>query len=147
MIANQADYPIPLMADVLGVSVSGFYAFRNRKPSPRTVADDQLADKIAQIHAASRETYGAPRIHAELREQGIRVGKKRVARLMKLRGLQGVHRRKWPVTTKRAERARPAPDLVERQFTADAPDQLWVADITYIPTSAGYLYLLSLIHI
>ena len=141
MIANQADYLIPLMADVLGVSVSGFYAFRNRKPSPRTVADDQLADKIAQIHAASRETYGAPRIHAELREQGIRVGKKRVARLMKLRGLQGVHRRKWPVTTKRAERARPAPDLVERQFTADAPDQLWVADITYIPTSAGYLYL------
>jgi putative transposase len=100
-----------------------------------------LSERIRAIHTRSRGTYGAPRIHAELREEGIRVGRKRVARLMQAAGLQGVSRRKAPSTTRRSERARPAPDLVERDFTAAAPNRLWVADITYIPTLVGFLYL------
>ena len=141
MSANQADHAISLMAEVLAVSVSGFYAFQKRRPSDRQQRDEELAEQIAEIHEQSRGTYGAPRVHAELQEQGVSIGKKRVARLMKQQGLKGVHRRKWPVTTKRAERERPAPDLVEREFRADAPNELWVADITYVPTTAGFLYL------
>ena len=100
-----------------------------------------LTEKIRAIHARSRGTYGAPRIHAELQTQGIRVGKKRVARLMKAAGLRGVSRRKAPTTTRREPTACPAPDLVERDFTAGGPNELWVADITYVPTEAGFLYL------
>ncbi len=97
--------------------------------------------RIKAIHAASRRTYGAPRIHAELAAEGISVGRKRVARLMRAAGLSGVSRRKRPHTTQRRADARPAPDLVERDFSAPASDCLWVADITYIPTWAGFLYL------
>jgi putative transposase len=100
-----------------------------------------LTEKIREIHDRSRGTYGAPRVHAALQDEGIRVGKKRVARLMKEAGLRGVSRRKRPSTTTREEGARPALDLVDRDFTASGPDQLWVADITYVPTNAGYLYL------
>ncbi|MGH9578948.1 MAG: IS3 family transposase, partial [Terriglobales bacterium] len=89
----------------------------------------------------SKGAYGAPNIHADLHDEGTRVGKKRVARLMKADGLQGVSRRKWVMTTVRDADATPAADLVERQFSADAPNRLWVADITYIPTWAGFLYL------
>ena len=99
-----------------------------------------LTEKIREIHDRSRGTYGSPRVHATLRDEGIRIGKKRVARLMKEAGLRGVSRRKRTSTTTR-EGARPAPDLVERDFTASGPDLLWVADITYVPTDAGYLYL------
>ena len=141
MTANQAKHSIELMAEVLGVSVSGFYAFQGRPPSRRQQQDDVLIEKIEQIHAQSRGIYGAPRIHAELLENGIRVSQKRVARLMRQRGLKGVHRRKWPVTTKRSARPRPAPDLVQRDFAANAPNELWVADITYVPTTSGFLYL------
>ena len=101
----------------------------------------ELSARIAAIHRRSRATYGAPRIHAELKEQGIRVGRKRVARLMRAAGLRGVSRRKWMITTVRDRAARPAPDLVERNFIAAGPECLWVADITYIPTWAGFLYL------
>jgi putative transposase len=100
-----------------------------------------LSTRIAETHRRSRETYGAPRIHAELRAQGIRVGCKRVARLMRAAGLHGVSRRNWVITTVRDREARPAPDLVERNFAAAAPNRLWVADLTYIPTWAGFLYL------
>jgi putative transposase len=93
------------------------------------------------IHEHSRSTYGAPRIHAELEAEGIQVGRKRVARLMRAAGLVGVSRRKWMTTTVRDRDARPAPDLVERNFAAAGPNRLWVADITYIPTWAGFLYL------
>ena len=96
---------------------------------------------IRAIHQASRQTYGAPRIHAELIDEGIQVGRKRVERLMKAAGLQGVSRRKATRTTFRDDRVRPACDLVDRNFHADGPDQLWVADITYIPTWSGFLYL------
>jgi putative transposase len=100
-----------------------------------------LTKRIRQIHDHSRRTYGSPRIHAALQAEGIRVGKKRVARLMKEAGLRGVSRRKRPSTTVSGDTGRPVPDLVDRDFTASRPDELWVADITYVPTQDGYLYL------
>ena len=99
-----------------------------------------LIAEIRAAHEASRGTYGAPRIHAELAAKGLRVGRKRIARLMRQAGLAGVSRRKFVVTTLKGD-GRQAPDLVERNFTAAAPDRLWVADITYIPSWAGFLYL------
>lgn len=141
MTANQAMYPIQTMCRVLGVSRAGYYAWRDRGPSAQARSDGELTVRIRAIHRASRETYGAPRIHAERADQGIPVGRKRVERLMKAEGLAGVSRRKGPRTTLRDERVRPAQDLVDRDFRADAPDRLWVADITYIPTWADFLYL------
>ena len=141
MTAHQAVHPVATMCRVLGVSPSGYYAWRERPLSPRARADVKLSAEIQAIHRESRGTYGVPRIHAELADRGIHVGRKRVARLMRGAGLQGVSRRKAFRTTMRDETARPAPDLVERQFTAAGPDQLWVADITYVPTWAGFLYL------
>ena len=132
---------VATLCRVLGVSPGGYYARLKRPPSARATADVELSARIAEIHRRSRQTYGAPRIHAELKEQGIKVGCKRVARLMRVAGLKGVSRRKWIITTVRDREARPAPDLVERNFAAMAPNQLWVADITYIPTWAGFLYL------
>jgi putative transposase len=129
------------MCRVLGVSPGGYYARLKRPPSALARADAELSAKIAAIHGRSRATYGAPRIHAELAEQGIRVGCKRVARLMRAAGRKGASRRNWIITTVRDRGARPAPDLVERDFSAAAPNRLWVADITYIPTWAGFLYL------
>jgi putative transposase len=134
-------YRVATLCRVLGVSPGGYYARLKRPPSARATADVELSARIAEIHRRSRQTYGAPRIHAELKEQGIKVGCKRVARLMRVAGLKGVSRRKWIITTVRDREARPAPDLVERNFAAMAPNQLWVADITYIPTWAGFLYL------
>jgi len=129
------------MCRLLGVSTSGYYAWLKRPESQRAQRDAELSGKIEAIHARSRGTYGVPRVHAELRAQGERVGRKRVARLMKAQGLVGVSRRKGCRTTSRDESARPAPDLVDRVFTAEAPDRLWVADITYVPTWEGFLYL------
>ena len=134
-------HQIATMCRALGVSPGGYWARCKRPPSVRARADAELSARIAEIHQRSRATYGAPRIHAELRAQGIRVGAKRVARLMRRAGLRGVSRRNWIVTTVRDRGARPAPDLVERNFSAAAPNRLWVADITYIPTWAGFLYL------
>jgi putative transposase len=140
MSANQAMFPIAAMARVLGVSTAGYYAWRRRAPS-RAKADAALLKRIRTVHAVSQGTYGAPRIHAELQAEGEAVGRKRVARLMRAGGLAGVSRRRGVVTTRRAHDARPAPDLVDRNFAAARADQLWVADITYIPTLAGFLYL------
>ena len=141
MRANQALYSVATMCRVLGVSTSGYYAWRRREPSARAIANAALSDRIREIHSVSRGTYGRPRICAELREAGVEVNHKRVARLMKLGGLEGASRRRKWRTTKRDREARAAPDLVERNFTADGPDQLWVADITYVPTWSGFLYL------
>jgi putative transposase len=141
MKANQAAHSIPTMCRVLGVSASGYYAWQRRGASARTKQDQELLEQIRAFHRQSRGTYGAPRIHRDLRAAGVRVGRKRVARLLQQAGLRGVSRRKWPVTTVRAAHARPAPDLVQRAFTATGPNQLWVADITYIPTWSGTLYL------
>jgi putative transposase len=137
---NQAAYPIATMCRVLGVSSSGYYAWAKRPPSQRAQADAALLSEIRAVHAASHGTYGAPRIHVELREKGLRVSRKRVARLMAAAGLVGASRRKFVTTTVKGD-GRPAPDLVERNFTVDQPNLLWVADITYVPTGAGFLYL------
>lgn len=129
------------MCRVLGVSTSGYYAWQHRAPSARAQRDAELTMTIHTIHLESRGTYGAPRVHIELAAQGIRVGRKRVARLMRAAGVQGVSPRKWVTTTTRDPEAQPAPDLVQRNFTVDGPDRLWVADITYVPTGTGFLYL------
>ena len=141
MKANQASYPVSMMCRLLEVSTSGYYAWLKRPVSPRSREDAILTDRIRWIYLRSRSTYGAPRVYEELKDEGVRVGRKRVARLMRTAGMQGVSRRKRVLTTIRKPEARPAPDLVNRDFTADCPDQLWVADITYIRTWAGFLYL------
>ena len=141
MKGYQADHAIATVCRVLGVSTSGYYAWQHRAPSARAQQDAELTMKIHTIHLESRGTYGAPRVHAELAAEGIRVGRKRVARLMQAARVQGVSRRKWVTTTTRDPAARAAPDLVQRQFAVDGPDRLWVADITYVPTGTGFLYL------
>ena len=141
MRANQAEFRIATMARVLGVSPSGYYAWRTRERSAHEASDVALSARVRAIHERSRGTYGAPRIHAELAAEGTPVSRKRVARVMREAGLAGVSRRKGARTTRRDPQARPAPDLVERRFEAEAPDRLWVADITYVPTAAGFLYL------
>ena len=140
MKAHQALYPIATMCRVLAVSTSGYYAWCKRVPSARAKSDAVLGQQIVELHERSRKIYGAPKLHADLKDQGVRVGRKRVARLMNLHGIVGVSRRKGCRTTRRDRDARPAPDLVERNFTATAADQLWVADITYVPTWAGFLF-------
>jgi len=134
-------HKIATMCRVLEVSTSGYYAWRKRPASKRAQADVVLLRQIRTAHEVSRGTYGAPRVHAELAAAGIRVGRKRVARLMWAAGVVGVSRRRWITTTTRSNAARPAPDLVERQFRAEGPNRLWVADATYIPTWAGFLFL------
>lgn len=141
MRAHQAEYKVATMCRVLEVSTSGYYAWLKRPASARTGRDAQLRERIVEIHEDSRKTYGVPRVHAELKADGERVARKRVARLMRAAGRQGASRRSNVFTTQRDRDARPAPDLVDRKFEATGPDQLWVADITYIPTLAGFLYL------
>jgi putative transposase len=141
MSANQARFSVAVMARVLGVSKAGYYAWRQRPPSVHTVADAALLKRVRTVHASSRQTYGAPRVHAELRARGEQHGCKRIARLMRNAGLVGASHRRGATTTRRDTDARPAPDLVDRKFTASRPNQLWVADITYVPTMAGFLYL------
>src|ERR1700722_13877119 len=114
----------------------------NGQPSARATADAALLKRIKTVHASSRQTYGAPRVHADLHGHGERHSRKRIARLMREAGLVGAsHRHGGPTTTRRNKDDRPAPDLVDRDFNAAGPNQLWVADITYVPTMAGFLYL------
>jgi putative transposase len=129
------------MCRLLGVSSSGYYAWSRRSSSQHAQADAALLARIRAIHERSRGTYGAPRIHAELHACGELVSRKRVARLMREAGLRGASRRRPITATVRDAKSRPAPDLVNRNFTADGRDRLWVADITYIPTASGFLYL------
>jgi putative transposase len=140
--AEKAHHPVSLLARVLGVSRSGYHAWGSRRPSAHALADAALRERIEAIHAGSRGIYGAPRICAELRlGQGIRVGRKRVARLMRQADLEGVSRRRRKRTTVQAKQAPAAPDLVRRNFTARRPNELWLADITYVPTWQGFLFL------
>jgi transposase InsO family protein len=129
------------MCRVLEVSTSGYYAWQKRPASKRAQDDTVLLRRIRTIHEASRQSYGVPRVYEELRDDGVAVGRDRIARLMRRAGLQGISRRRFVATTRRDEAARPAPDLVGRRFEAGGPNQLWVADITYVPTWAGFLYL------
>jgi len=138
---EKANHPVTLLCRLLGVSRSGYYAWCERPVSARTHSNRVLTERIRMIHERSRSTYGAPRIHAELRYAGVPCSRKRVARLLRLAGLHGCHRRRGPRTTRRSPDMAPAPDLVKRDFVALAPNRLWVADIWDVPTWAGFLSL------
>jgi putative transposase len=140
--AEEAGHAVATLCRVFGVSRSGYYAWRGRAPSARARADGVLTARIREIHATSRGTYGSPRVQAELRATGVRCGRNRVARLMRQAALAGGRRRRpRPRTTTPDRRATPAPDLVQRAFRPGAPDRLWVADLTYVATWEGWLYL------
>jgi putative transposase len=139
---EKATHAVVTLCRMLGVSPSGYWAWRKRGPSARAQADAQLTARIRSIHQTSRGTYGVPRVHAELSAAGMPCGRKRIARLMRQAGLAGCHRRRPFHTTRRDPAAEPAPDLVQRTFAASAPNVLWIADITYVPTRFdGFLYL------
>ncbi len=142
--AEKARFPIRFACQRLGVSPSGFYEWRRRQadPAPRVREDAELTETIRKIHAASRATYGSPRVHAELRlGLGVRVGRKRVERLMRAAHLQGITRRRRGGCTRRNHQAVASDDLVNRAFDPEGPDQLWVADVTEHPTREGKVYL------
>jgi transposase InsO family protein len=140
--AHSAEYPVRRMCEVLKVSPSGYYEWLKRIPSQREQANQQLLEAIGREYTASRQTYGSPRIHAALRQQGVRVGRKRVARLMReQRWIGSSPRRKHPVTTHRALGVSAAPNLLDQDFSASRPDETWLADITYIETGQGWCYL------
>ena len=146
MAAHTEEFRIERMCRVLGVGRSGYYAWRSRPTSPRADVDEVLLAKIQQEYQNSRRTYGSPRIHAALRKQGVQCGRKRVARLMRLHQMTGRRRQKrHPMTTQRDVNAVPAPNLLSQDFSATAPNQKWVSDITYIETAEGWLYLASIL--
>ena len=134
-------YPVRMMCGLLNVSRSGYYAWRARPESPRTQRDRALMSKIRRIHAKSDGVYGSPRIQAELVAAGVRVGRHKVARLMRLERLRGCPKRRFRVTTQRDPSHPVAKNLLKRNFSADAPNQRWASDITYISTHEGWLYL------
>jgi putative transposase len=147
-MANQAAYSVQMMCRLLSVSTSGFYAWEDRPASARSRYDLYLTGKIHAIHRRSNGAYGSPMIHAELSdEHGIRVGCKRVARLMRAAHLQGVWPHRFVITTVRDDAAKQPIDLVNRGFYAEYPDRLWVADITYVPTWSGFLYLAAVLDV
>jgi putative transposase len=139
--AEKTSFPVQFMCRMLGVSRSGYYDWRDRPSSVRNRADAALTERIRKIHERSRHTYGSPRIHAELRALGTRCGRKRVERLMRKARLQGCMRGRRRGTTRRSKRAAAAEDLVKRDFAATRSDKVWVADITYVATGEGFLYL------
>ena len=139
--AEKADFPVRLLCRTLKVSRAGFYAWQTRLPAARARVDERLGLEIATIHAESRQRYGCPRIHAELAARGCRTSRKRVARLMRVRGVAARRRRRFRVTTQSRHPFPIAPNVLARQFERAAPDQAWVTDITYIPTGEGWLYL------
>jgi len=138
---NRQVYPVRLMCAVLEVSASGYYAWRGRPKSARVAANRELTAQIRHVHAENGAIYGSPRVHAALCAQGRRVGVNRVARLMRHHGIQGRYKRRGPRTTNSEHTLPLAPNLLDRQFEAPAPNRIWLADITYIPTSEGWLYL------
>jgi putative transposase len=139
--AEKTSFPIQLMCRMLGVWRSGYYDWRDRPPSRRSREDTALTEKVREIHRRSRETYGSPRVHAELRALGTRCARKRVERLMQEAGLRGCVRGRRKRTTRRSGRAVVAKDLLQRSFAATQIDKVWVADITYVATREGFLYL------
>ncbi len=142
MKAHRADFPIRAMCRVLELSSSGYYDWLKRRPSARAIEDERLGAKIREIWVDSRKTYGRPRVHKALRAAGEQVGTRRVARLMRKEGIAGVTRRRGKSAAPgREDKGRPAPDLVDRDFSVDGPDRLWVADITHVRTGVGWLYL------
>jgi len=141
---HRSEFPVVLMCRVLGVARSGYYAWRKREPSARARSNERLRLEVRAIHRATRERYGSPRVHAELRARGERVSRKRVARLMRQDGLRGRKRRRFRTTTNSRHANPVAPNVLERRFSVEeiaGPDRVWAADITYVPTREGWLYL------
>jgi putative transposase len=143
--AERANHSISLMCRVLGVSRSGFHAWERRPPSARALVDVRLTERIAEMHRRSRDSYGVRRIYLDLREEGVRVGRKRVARLMRAAGLSGYVKRRKGMTTIQVPGVWVADDLVERDFNPRAPNRLWASDIKYVSTWEGTLYLAAVI--
>ena len=143
LIEDHRDvWPVRVMCDALSVSPSGFYAWRSRPESPRKTANRELLADIRRVHADHRDRYGAPRIHAELRAEGQNVSRKRVERVMRRHGIRAQALRRYRVCTTDSKHSLPiAANLLDRNFMAEKPDQVWLADITYIPTGEGWLYL------
>jgi putative transposase len=141
--AEAAQFPVSLLCRVVGVTRQGFYAWKLRPPSPSELADRELAERIRRIYRETEEIYGAPRIYSELKlGDGIKVGKKRVARLMRQLGIRGADgKRGGPRTTVRDPKRVCAPDLVDRDFARAAPNRLWVCDLNYVQTGQGFLFL------
>lgn len=140
--AHREEFRVEVMCRVLGVKRSGYYAWRKRTPSSRAQADAALLELIQQEHEKSRKTYGSPRVHVVLRRQGVVCGHNRVARLMHRHGIVAYSRRPYhPVTTQRQAGAEAAPNRLNQDFSATAPNQKWVSDFTYILTGEGWLYL------
>jgi len=139
--SHRGQYPVQRMCRVLEVSPSGYYAWRKTPPSERELANRDLLKEIRQIHAASRKTYGSRRVHAELRGRGFTANKKRVARLMRIENIRGWRKTKRKTTTNGRHGFPLAPNRLNRDFTADRPDEKWTGDITYISTAEGWLYL------
>jgi putative transposase len=138
---EKAHFPVRVLCRTLHVSRTGFYAWQGRAPAPRARADAQLGLAVVTIHAESRRCYGSPRIHAELAARGCRTSRKRVARLMRERGLAARRRRRFRITTHSQHPFPTAPNHLARQFEQPTPNRAWVTDITYIPTGEGWLYL------
>jgi putative transposase len=141
ILAEKANHSIACLCRVLGLARAGYYAWSRRQPARRSQTEAALSAQIRTIHQQSRATYSASRMRAELQAQGVRCGRKRIARLMRHAGLVGCHRRRRRTLTRRDSQALPAPDLVERNFQATGPTQLWVADLSYLATGEGWLYL------
>jgi putative transposase len=139
-------YPVRLMCRVLGVSASGYYAWRSRPESPRAVANRDLLERIRRIHVAHHGRYGSPRMHAALRAQGHQASRGRVERLMRRHGIRALARRRFrPTTTDSRHQLPIAPNLLQQKFMASVPNRVWLADITYIPTGEGWLYLAAVL--
>jgi transposase InsO family protein len=143
--AERATFPVRTLCRIVGVAASGFYAWLGRRPSRRHAADRRVGERIGAIFEASRRTYGSPRVHAELRAEGVRIGRKRVARLMREGGLTVARRRRRVPRTTDSRHDHPvAPNLLDRNFAAERPDTVWLADLSYIPTGEGWLYLAAI---
>ena len=138
---HREAFPVTWLCQILEVSTSGFYAWLRRPESPRCRANRRLLVEIQAVYRRSRQTYGSPRIHADLKAQGHACGKHRVARLMRTHGIVSRHKRKFKATTNSRHTHPVAPNLLQRQFTVSAPNRWWVSDITYISTQEGWLYL------
>lgn len=143
--AERARFRVAFSCRVLGVSRSGYYRWAQSSPSPRAQADVRLAAEVRDVHREHRGRYGSPRVHQELRARGRRVSRKRVARLMRQEGLCGRAPRRFRHTTDSRHGHRIAPNRLARDFSAEAPNRVWVGDMTYVPTSDGWLYLAVLI--
>jgi transposase InsO family protein len=143
--AHRDEYRVSRMCEVLGVSSSGFYAWQDREPSMREQENAALVIDIRQVYDHSRQTYGSPRIHAELQAMGRSVSRKRVARLMRINGIQAKRKQRYQTTTRRNPSVDPVPNLIAQDFNAQAANDKWLADITYIDTHEGWLYLAAIL--